>query len=288
MLSFRRTLILAVAAFIASTYSVRSYADLHNRTSYCTFNESNLTWKIGNELVSRTVHFDKQAGSLRTTEISNGPKRAILSDVAPSDAEISLVDTDSNSRTISLESDWEFAWQLVGRPAHGGRLLTIHLQGVRKNSGFEMETLYEVWGKELPYMAKTVILINRKEKPVLVTGSTLDRWVVQIIPLIGPILRNGPPPSRKPATFLGGKDGFGSLVQFQAGEGVTAAVSVPSGTVELENGAMVVRTPVSIEVKHDNGRATLPTSVIYAWTGPTPTGQLLLDKFKGLGIQDKH
>ncbi len=288
MSSFNRYLPLVFAIVTASTLSLSSHANsegplaLQNKTAYCTYNEGTYTWKIGNDAVSRSVHFDKLTGSLRTIQIMNGPKRAIVSDISPSEAEISITDVNSKSRTISLESDWEFAWQTVGRPAHGGRLLTIHLQGVRKNSGFEIELQYEVWGKDSPYMAKTVSLINRKEKPVFVSGATLNRWVVQINPLIGPIIRNGPAPSQKPPSFLGGTDGTGSLVQLQMGEGVTAAVNMKTGSVAMENGAMVVKTPVSLEVKPDTGRAVLPVSVIYAWSGPTPTGQLLLDKFTGM------
>ena len=65
------------------------------------------------------------------------------------------------------------------------------------------------------------------------------------------------------------------------GEGFTTAITGDEKSVTLENGSMIVKSRETVELKPDTGRGSLPTLLAFAWSGPNPTGPMLLERFRG-------
>jgi hypothetical protein len=97
--------------------------------AYASVDEKSLTWRIGNDVVERRVQFDRESGGLKTIGVKSAGAKVMVP--GTSEGEFQVVSADGKSRTVRLDKDWAYIWQMVGTPAHGGRKLTIHLWGVR-------------------------------------------------------------------------------------------------------------------------------------------------------------
>src|SRR5205085_11472066 len=107
-------------------------------------NEKTLTWRIGNDAVERTIDYDYDTKGLKTTNVSVLYGRARLAAVSGSEGELVIAPPGAkDGTTLRLDHDWAYTWQSVATPGHGGRLLTVHMQGINANKGYEVEVMYE-------------------------------------------------------------------------------------------------------------------------------------------------
>lgn len=148
----------------------------HNeKPAYCYYNSNNLTWKIGNNMLEAVIHFNKLTNSLASVSLhaKRGPMR--LETPVQSAAVIQLTDGD---QTLSLNKDWAFSWQTVTDTADGGRILTVHLEGIASNDGWAIEEKYEVGPGASPWISNYFTLINHSEKNATVNSVTFSGWKV--------------------------------------------------------------------------------------------------------------
>lgn len=173
----RRVLLVAVAVLAVSggaCYGQRTPpAD-----NYCYYNERTTTWRLGNAAVERTIQFDREAGTLRTVSVRTKGKAPRIVPVSALEGEIAVTRPDGSASSLRLDGDWVFMFQIVSRPPHMGRRLTIHLQGKGRNAGYQLEAVYEVLPGRSPFFLRGLTLINRTGAPVKVGTVRFDRWVV--------------------------------------------------------------------------------------------------------------
>jgi hypothetical protein len=284
--------LLTASALLSAPANADRYA---GSRAYVYFDEKNLTWRIGNEAVERTVRFDRDTGSLHSTDIKSGVGGARITDLGTHAGEITLAVPlpagGTEPRTLSLGSDWAYVWQSVTTPPHGGRLLTIHMQGLRQHAGFEVEALFEVRPGNRPFLAKSFTLINRTDQPVTVTGARYDRLVVSTTPARVPVRRGrrgqpAPPPPAppKPASFVAGREGAGAIVDAASGAGVAAAVLGPGGGATFREGMLLPAFAGSLTAAPEGGRAWLPPSVVFAYKGDAAEGFAILEELRGSAL----
>src|SRR5437868_9791554 len=81
--------------------------------AYCYFNDKTLTWRIGNDAVERTMHFDRDTGGLMTTKIDVKRGRARLAATPGSEGEFVVTDGVGARTSIRLARGWSYLWQSV-------------------------------------------------------------------------------------------------------------------------------------------------------------------------------
>ncbi len=271
-----RTVLLALL-ILTVVLPITANADSRNgafkgRRAYVYFNEKTLTWKIGNDAVERVLHFDRTRGALTTLRVEakgGGPRLALAN---TNEAEWTL-EAPSESRLPTkarLEGDWVFNIQSVATPAHGGRLLTIHLHGVRRHEGLAAEVIYEVLPGNRPYLAKRVTLINRSGTPFTVKEVIYDRWM----------LPAQPGRFAAPATFTPVSGAMGALAFPTKNAGFQAGVLDEKGEAVFVNGAVTLRLrePAVVE---PGGRAYAPLSLLTVFVNDPARGAALVQRFSG-------
>lgn len=244
------------------------------KTAQVHFDSKHLIWRIGNDAAERTVQFDKVSGSLKTLRVRVPGGKAMVA--APSEGQFQ-VSAAGKMRTIGLDKDWVYSWQTSTVTAQGGKRLSIHLQGVGSNHGYEAEATYEVYPGNRPYMEKDLTLINRTNGTITVTGATLDQWVLGMdeTPKAG---KGAQAPAA--GTFSGGKE-TGMIVDAASQHG--AAAMVMGGTVSYEGGGLVQRFKGSMIVENEGGRAYMPKAVFFAFHGTAATGSDLMARYGSMG-----
>ncbi|MEP6756514.1 MAG: hypothetical protein ABJA67_13495, partial [Chthonomonadales bacterium] len=170
-------------------------------------------------------------------------------------------------------------WQTVATPANGGRSLTVHLSGVRSNTGYEVEANYEVIPGKKPYFIRSLTLINRTDKAVTVESCLYDRWAISSNSVPGKKIQGRFQAPPHMARFVAGPTGSGTLVDDALGAGATVSVEA-SGEVMVENSAVVSRWKGSLEATAQNGRAYIPETVVFAFRGVAPSGADLLTRYR--------
>ncbi len=249
------------------------------RAAHVYFNEKALTWKIGNDVLERTIHFDKDLGALRTNEIKTMGGVPHINSVSSTEGEFSVIGADGRKGgPYRLDRDWAYIWQSVATPPHGGRLLTIHLQGIRSNSGVEVEVLYEVYPGNRPYLAKSITLINRGEAAISLADVVYDRWILPI--------PNRAAPKQSTTVANAGSSDFSASGDFSLGVedaanriGLRAFMTGKQGEISYQNGTVVPRFTGSIEAPRRGGRAFSPFAVVFAYSGTAERGAELYQKF---------
>lgn len=257
-------------------------ATFHGKEAHVYFREKELIWKIGNGVIERTIQFDKDLGGLHTTQIKTMDGVPKIDTVSTTEGEFSVVGADGQKRgPYRLDRDWAYIWQSVGTPVHEGRLLTIHLQGVRSNSGIEVEVLYEIYPGNRPYLAKSLTLINRGEAPIALADVVYDRWV---LPTPDRPLRQGlktttSVSNAKPEDFSAGGD-FSLGVEDAANRiGMRAFLAGKNGEISYQHGAVTPRFTGPVEAARRGGRAYSPFAVVFAYFGGPDRGNLLYQKY---------
>ena len=247
--------------------------------SHVYFNKKALTWKIGNDVLERTIQFGDDQGALRTTEIKTMGGVPRIDSTSSTEGEFSIVGADGKKRgPYRLDHDWAYIWQSVATPAHGGRLLTIHLQGIRSNDGIEIETLYEVYPGNRPYLAKSLTLINRGESPISLTDVVYDRWILPVPD------RRAPKAIKTVATTK--QSDFAATGDFSLGVedtanriGLRAFITSKQGEIAYENGTIIPRFAGPVEAPRRGGRAYAPFAVVFAYAGIADRGNGLYQKY---------
>jgi hypothetical protein len=242
------------------------------KRAYVYFHEKTLTWRIGNDSVERVIHFDRARGTLTTLKVEakgGGPRLAAAN---THEAEWTL-ETPAGAKLpskVRLEGDWVYNIQSVATPAHGGRLLTIHLHGVRRYEGLAAEVMYEVLPGNRPYLAKWVTLINRSETPFTVKEVVYDRWMMP-----------AQPGSRTaPATYTPGAGASGALTIPVKNVGFQAGVQHEKGEAVFVNGSVTLRLKETAAVAA-GGRAFTPRSLLTVFANDPSRGAALVQRFNG-------
>lgn len=233
--------------------------------AYCFFDQKTLTWRLGSSAFERTIHFDKAAGSLRTTRLVMKLKGVAIAPVTGSDAEIAVTPDGAKPVALRLDRDWDYIFQIVKMQENGARLLTIHLQGKKQNAGFELEANYAVDPGKRARLSDSVLLINRTGAPVRLSGVQFGRWIlVEPGPKVAPDPRAAllPGDRKDTATLAVGAAGprlIASIERTDTGDGAPAA----TGEVTLQQNALVLtaRPEVTIE---PGGRWQSPRASVQA------------------------
>jgi hypothetical protein len=254
------------------------------KAAHVYFREKELTWKIGNDVLERTIQFDKDLGGLRTTEIKSMNGLPRIDTTSTTEGEFSVIGADGVKRgPYRLDKDWAYIWQSVGTPPHEGRLLTIHLQGVRSNSGIEVEVLYEVYPGNRPYLAKTISLINRGEAPIAMADVVYDRWILPVPDRPAkPAAKSttSAAPAVKPDDFSASGD-FSLGVEDAANRiGMRAFFAGKGGEIAYQGGTVIPRFAGPLEAPRRGGRAYPPFAVVFAYAGGAERGTLLAQKYE--------
>jgi len=242
------------------------------------FKEKELTWKIGNDVIERDIQFDKDSGSLRTIAIKTMGGVPKINSVSTTEGEFSVIGSDGQKRgPYRLDKDWAYIWQSVATPPHAGRLLTIHLQGVRSNAGLEVEVLYEVYPGNRPYLAKSITLINRAEAPVSLTDLVYDRWILPKPDHVAKGVKTVA--AGKPEDFSASGD-FSLGIEDKANRiGFRAFIPGKQGEIAYQDGTIVPKVVGPIQAEKRGGRAFTPFAVIFAYTGSQDRGNELYQKY---------
>jgi len=250
------------------------------------FHEKELTWKIGNDVIERTIQFDKDLGGLRTTQIKTMDGVPKIDTTSTTEGEFSVIGADGRKRgPYRLDHDWAYIWQSVGTPPSQGRLLTIHLQGVRSNSGIEVEVLYEIYPGNRPWLAKSLTLINRGDAPIALADVVYDRWVLPTpahpakVPKGAAKTASAPASNAKPEDFTASGD-FSIGVEDAANRiGLRAFLTGKNGEIAYQNGVVIPRFTGPVEAPRWGGRAYSPFAVVFAYTGTADRGSMLYQKY---------
>lgn len=146
--------------------------------AYCYYDARTLTWRLGNDAVERTIHFDRSAGSLCTTKVVVKLRGAALASVANSDGEFTVTPEGGKPSVLSLDSDWDFMFPIVHNGEDGSRTLTIHLQGKGRNAGYEVEATYGIEAGKFARLTDRRLLVNRTAGPVRLENVVIGRWIL--------------------------------------------------------------------------------------------------------------
>lgn len=212
--------------------------------AYCYFNAKTMTWRLGNDAVERTIHFDRDAGSLRTLRVVTKLPGVEFASVANSDGEFTVTPEGGSPIVLRLDGDWDFMFPIVHNDDGGGRTLTIHLQGKRRNAGYEVEAVYSIGPGKQARLVDRLLLVNRTGRPVALGRVTIGRWV-----LVQPVLAGRPAAAETAHLVPGGGKGMATLKLGSAGPTLLAAVergdegggpTVMDGEVTLERNALVI------------------------------------------------
>ncbi|MCC6728624.1 MAG: hypothetical protein IT208_04720 [Chthonomonadales bacterium] len=243
--------------------------------AYCYFRPAELTWRIGNDVVERTVRFDRDTGVLFTQGVQVKGRLPRIEPVAGLEGQFLLA---GDAPAVRLDGGWTYMWQIVTTPAHGGRLLTIHLQGKGRNAGYEVEALYEVYPGNRPYLARSLTLINRSGAPRTVAEVDYGRWVLAKAPRGRRAAAAAAPvaPSAQPAAA----PNVGVVQDPAGGGGLVAAVLGPGGTVAVSGGAVALRVKAAVDVSANGGRAYAPRAVVAPFLGAQGAGRALVGRLE--------
>lgn len=230
--------------------------------AYCYFRKHELLWKIGNDVSERTIRFDRTTGALRTEgKSARVPAPAAVS-VAGVEGEFTIFHESGGSRSVlRLDADWQYLWHTISHPGHGGRLLTVHLQGRGANQGFEAEASYEVYPGNRPFFVKWLTLINRTGGTVLLEGVSIDRWALE-----PPKMKREKDAPVPPAPQVFAEDNAGAVIDGASHSGLL--VWMPDGgEIGSANGALAARQKRAVSLHGQGGRADTPKAVVAAFRG---------------------
>ena len=260
--------VLMIAALPVMAKPVKSPTVFSGTKAYCYFNEKTLTWRIGNDVQERTVHFERATGSLRTVTIKAFHTSAAVS----SDVEgVLLLNGD---RKVTLDSDWSYSWQSVATPENLGRKLTIHMQGVNTHKGMEVEVIYETLPGNRPYLNKQIAFINRTGAPMKVEEVTIENLTLQI----GTGNKALKPVTTAFSTILP----VGSGLTFSPyNTGIGLLMQDKSGIVKSKGKQITSATKPAAELAGDGGRYLSPVSTSFLYTGGTADGGALINRYSG-------
>jgi hypothetical protein len=287
------TAILLVSAATAAQAETQSH--FRGKAAYCYFDRETTTWRLGNDVIERTIRFDPSAGGLFTQKFIHKPAgSATVVPVSTLEGEVTLADADAPTvkTTLRLDSDWAFSWQTVSTPAHGGRLLTVHMFGVGRNKGFELESLYEVWPGNRPFIGRSINLINHSDTARRVQRIQFDRWVLTPATSAAPAKPRpdktalaaaaGPQPKTAlPLEFRTVEQGVCTLVEPGFGHGLVAAVWAGTSDISWDKGSVLLAVRTDALLKGRAGRFFGPKVTIAPYQGDSAGGYALWKRFYG-------
>lgn len=238
------------------------------KTAYVYLNQKTLTWRIGNDVVERTVQFDQDTGALKTLDVKTMGGLPPVAVVSGSEGEFTVAETNAPAaKKLRLDKDWAYSWQSVTTPAHGGRLLTIHLQGVRSHEGYEVEAMYEVMPGNRPYLTKSLTLVNRMESPVTLREIVYDRWTLSTATGQSVMAPAGGKPGKMYTLMLSGANPKAKPGARGQEGGLELFVPDTGGEVAAANSALVVRYAGETTAAPQGGRAYGPKVVAFPFEG---------------------
>lgn len=262
-----RTAIAVMVALLlpAGTLAAPNNAELRGTKAYCYYKQTTHTWRIGNDAIERAIHFDAVRGGLETTQVRAFRHLPQLCLTPMFEGRIELA-TDRGPRRLDLSADWVFQWQSVSTRQHGGRLLTIHMQGKAINQGFELEAMYEVLPGNRPFFAKTFTVINRSGEPVTVREVVYDRWS----------LTRDARSKASPASHVAGTTA--SLTVPKRGS-LSVGFDAAGGASTLDGSVIRACASVEIAAAPSGGRAYLPTEIVAVSAGSEADSAALLQRY---------
>lgn len=273
---------LALAAALPLAARATPEADaFKGTTAYCYFNAKTLTWRLGNDLVERVIHFDRDTGGLQTLRVQD--KRAgrrIAPAPAPEGEFHFAADTQGRRPDpVRLDGDWAFNWQSVARTALGGRRLTIHLHGKGRYRGYEAEAQYDIYPGNRPYLVKSLTLVNRTGEPRTVEEIIGERWILVAQPTKRAAAgASGPePPSVK---FVRLSETGAMLNDATGRTGLVTMLRGAPGEIAYENGVVVARVRPGVEIGGNGGRVSTPEIIVAAYEGAAETGAALYRRYR--------
>ena len=129
-------------------------------SAYCYYNQKNLVWRLGNDAIEAVIHFDASSGGLKVESLRAKHGVELMSNANPGLMTFMISGKDN---PVTLRSGWQFTWQSVSDLSLGGRLLTIHMDGVGKNDGIEIEEYFEIMPGMNSRLVNRATLINHTD-----------------------------------------------------------------------------------------------------------------------------
>lgn len=274
-------LLLALPAAAHAAYESNFF---RGNAAYCYFNTKTLTWRIGNDALERVVQFDREAGALKTVAVKINPPNAPIAPVPGPEGEFTLTSSisgETTSSAVRLDSNWAFGWQSVANPAHGGRLLTIHLYGKGRYQGYEVEAMYEIYPGNRPYLAKSFVLINRTGSPRILTDVLYDRWVLLQEKTARPPAKRPGDAASSSAEFVRYPGSSSTLTDPAGQRGLVAGVLHPQGVTTHQDGAVALRLHSRIDLQGNGDRVFLPKAIVAPFSGGAASGAFLYQLYVG-------
>jgi hypothetical protein len=245
----------------------------HGNKAYCYEDLAKKTWTLGNDVYQRTIQLDNVTGKLMTTDLLLKPKHHVHVEAAESiEGEIAFQKADGSPLSLRLDRDWAYGWRIIATPAHGGRRLTVHLQGTKHYEGWEVEATYEVLPGNRPWMKKSFVAINRTGQDLKASAVVYDRITCPVVAPLKTAGKDKPKPAQ--ATKTAGGDAA-TLIDPQEMLGLAAAVS-PDGDCVADRGALLVRAKMNADVPGNGGRVETPVAVTAPFMGNHATGVALV------------
>ena len=185
-----------------------------------------------------------------------------------------LVEVGTSPPALNLTSDWQYMQHTVNVGEDNSKILTIHLSGVKRYEGLDLDVCYQVHAGEEPTLAKWFTFVNHRKSRFLMDSVTYDRW--QLPEGFASAARSDKSETAEGRDF--GVEEQGPFVEANAQSGDALM------TGALGAGAMVERGPegntidvgvnLNVALKPNQPQQT-PKSVTAFWHGTQAVGQFL-------------
>jgi hypothetical protein len=188
-----------------------------------------------------------------------------------------LVEVGTSPPALQLTGDWQYMQHTVNVGEDNSKILTIHLSGVKRYEGLDLDVCYQVYAGEEPTLAKWFTFVNHRKSRFLMDTVVYDRWEL-------PAGFTSAARSERADTRY---SGFGEQRPFVEASAQSGDVLM---TGAIDAGAMVERGPegntvevgatLNVALKPNQPQQT-PQSVMAFWHGPQAAGQFLYQLYVG-------
>ena len=87
-----------------------------------------------------------------------------------------LVEVGTSPPALQLTGDWQYMQHTVNVGEDNSKVLTIHLSGVKRYEGFDLDVCYQVYAGEEPTLAKWFTFVNHRKSHFLLDTVMYDHW----------------------------------------------------------------------------------------------------------------
>lgn len=179
---------------------------------------------------------------------------------------VGIAEVGSAPNTLDLSSDWKYMLYSVSPGEDNSRILTLHLNGLRKHDGFFLEVSYQIYAGEEPTVAKWFTLTNHRQSRYLVDQVQVETWQL---------------PAYKPETLVFGPTGYAASNP-STGDALFTAVISPLGASEPSLDGRTVTALIRPNRSAPSRQVVrFPAAVTGFYHGPPAKGAFLYQLYTG-------